>query len=311
MTKILITGGAGYIGSLLTKKFLDNNFKVTVYDNFLYQQSSLVEHCKNKNFEIVNADVRDFNILKPLLKENDVIIPLAALVGAPICKKDPKGSEDINKNSIVELLHYLSKNQLLIMPTTNSFYGGGLGGVECDENSPLTPISKYAEDKVFVEKKILERENSVSLRLATVFGMSPRMRFDLLVNDFVYRAVHDGFIVLFEAHFKRNFIHISDVCDCFLHTLKNFNKMKSNIYNVGLSSANLSKKELCEKIANFIKNFAVIESEISQDIDKRNYIVSNKKLEKTGFKPLTSLEQGIEELIKGCKILKRNQYSNI
>lgn len=311
MTKILITGGAGYIGSLLTKKFLENNFKVTVYDNFLYGQSSLVECCKNENFNIVNADVRNFNILKPLLKKNDVIIPLAALVGAPICNKDPKGSEDINKNSIIELSSYLSKSQLLIMPTTNSFYGGGLGGVECNENSPLKPISKYAEDKAFVEKIILERENTISLRLATVFGMSPRMRFDLLVNDFVYRAVHDGFIVLFEANFKRNFIHVSDVCECFLHALKNFEKMRSNIYNVGLSNANLSKKELCERIKNFIKNFVILESEISQDVDKRNYIVSNIKIENTGFKPSISLDQGIKELIKGCKILKRNQYSNI
>ena len=275
--KILVTGGAGYIGSVFIRHLLDNNHKVTAYDNFIYNQTSLVEFCKYENFNIVNGDVRDFSKLKKYIVSADIIIPLAALVGAPICKKDPKGAEDINKISILELLTSLSNEQMLLMPTTNSAYGGGQNGVECDENSTLNPISKYAEDKVFIEKKILERENTISLRLATVFGMSPRMRFDLLVNDFVYRSVNEKVIVLFESHFKRNYIHVNDVSRCFLHCIKNFSSMKSNIFNVGLSNANLSKKELCEKIKLFIKDLVIIESDIAKDVDQRNYIVSNKK----------------------------------
>jgi len=309
--KILVTGGAGYIGSVFIRHLLDNNHKVTAYDNFIYNQTSLVEFCKYENFNIVNGDVRDFSKLKKYIVSADIIIPLAALVGAPICKKDPKGAEDINNNSIIELLKFLSNEQMLLMPTTNSAYGGGNKGVECDENSNLNPISKYAEDKVFIEKKILERENTISLRLATVFGLSPRMRFDLLVNDFVYRSVNEKVIVLFESHFKRNYIHINDVSRCFLHCIENFSSMKSNIFNVGLSDANLSKKELCEKIKLFIKDLVIIESDIAKDIDQRNYIVSNKKIESTGFLPRTSIEEGIREVIKGCEILKKNQFSNI
>ena len=309
--KILVTGGAGYIGSVFIRNLLDNDYKVTAYDNFIYNQTSLVEFCKFENFNVVNGDVRDFSKLKKYVASSDIIIPLAALVGAPICKKDPQGAEDINKISILELLKSLSKEQMLLMPTTNSAYGGGNKGVECNENSALNPISKYAEDKVFIEKKILERENTISLRLATVFGMSPRMRFDLLVNDFVYRSVNEKVIVLFESHFKRNYIHVNDVSRCFLHCIKNFNLMKSNIFNVGLSNANLSKKELCEKIKLFIKDLVIIESDIAKDADQRNYIVSNKKIESTGFMPKNSIEDGIKEIIKGCKILKKNQFSNI
>ena len=309
--KILVTGGAGYIGSVFIRHLLDSNYKVTAYDNFIYKQTSLVEFCKYENFNIVNGDVRDFSKLKKYIVSSDIIIPLAALVGAPICKKDPKGAEDINNNSIIELLKLLSNEQMLIMPTTNSAYGGGHKGVECDESSTLNPISKYAEDKVFIEKKILERENTISLRLATVFGMSPRMRFDLLVNDFVYRSVNEKVIVLFESHFKRNYIHVNDVSKCLLHCINNFSSMKSNIFNVGLSDANLSKKELCEKIKLFIKDLVIIESDIAKDVDQRNYTVSNKKIESTGFAPETSIEEGIREVIKGCEILKRNQFSNI
>ena len=309
--KILVTGGAGYIGSVFIKHLLENDHEVTAYDNFIYNQTSLVEFCKYQNFNIINGDVRDYLKLKKHVSKADVIFPLAALVGAPICNKDPRGAEDINKNSIIELLNLISKDQMLIMPTTNSAYGGGRKGLECDENSALKPISKYAEDKVFIEKKILERKNTISLRLATVFGMSPRMRFDLLVNDFVYRSVNEKVIVLFESHFKRNYIHINDVSRCFLHCIKNFDSMKSNIFNVGLSNANLSKKELCEKIKLFIKDLTIIESDVAKDIDQRNYIVSNKKIESTGFLPKTTIEDGIKEIIKGCEILKKNQFSNI
>ena len=311
MEKILITGGAGYIGSILASNLIKKNYEITVFDNFLYNQTSLLDLCRNKNFKVINGDVRDNEKIDPIIKQSDIIIPLAALVGAPICKKDPKGSEDINKNSIFNLLNTISKNQIIIMPTTNSAYGGGQGGVECNENSPLNPISKYAKDKVQIEEKIMDRENTISLRLATVFGMSPRMRFDLLVNDFVRRAYLDRFIVLFESHFKRNYIHVQDVARCFEHCLDNFANMKTNIYNVGLSDANLSKKELCEKIKQYKSDFVILESEIEKDIDQRNYIVSNKKIEGTGFKPKYSIDFGIIEVLKGCEILSKKQYSNI
>lgn len=254
-SKILVTGGAGYIGSLLTEKLLEHGHCVTVLDNFLYGQSSINHLCLNNNLSIIRADVRDYTLIKPLLKNFDVIIPLAALVGAPICKFNPVGARTINHDAIEFLLKNISSNQIILMPTTNSAYGTGGKGNLCDEKSQLNPISQYAVDKVDIEKKLMERKNSISFRLATVFGMSPRMRIDLLVNDFVYRAMKDGFIVLFESHFKRNFIHIRDVCDVFIFALNNIQKMKNEIYNIGLSNANLSKKELCETIKKKNKKF--------------------------------------------------------
>lgn len=310
-SKILITGGAGYIGSLLTERILELGHHVTVVDNFVYGQSSINHLCLNKKLTIIRADVRDYKKIKPLLKTFDVIIPLAALVGAPISKFDPVGARTINHDSIEFLLKNVSANQVILMPTTNSAYGKGGKNSLCDEKSKLNPISQYAVDKVEIEKKLMERKNSVSFRLATVFGMSPRMRIDLLVNDFVYRAVTDGFIVLFESHFKRNFIHVRDVCDVFIFALDNFDKVKNQIFNVGLSNANLSKKELCEVIQKKIPKFVFFEDNLQKDPDQRNYIVSNDKIEKLGFKPKISLDQGIEELVKGYQILKPKIYSNI
>lgn len=309
--KIFITGGAGYIGSVLTYDLLKLGHEVTVIDNFMYGQNSLSNCFKYQNFEIENYDVRNVSLYKDILKKNDVIIPLAALVGAPICKKDPVGAKSINYEAIMELFQNVSKNQIILMPTTNSAYGSGNKDNYCDENTKLNPISQYAIDKVNLEKKLMEFENSISLRLATVFGMSPRMRTDLLVNDFTLRATRDKFIVLFEGNFKRNYIHVKDVVNAFVHSLENHTKMKSNIYNVGLSNANLSKKELCEKIREKINDFSIFESDFNKDPDQRNYIVSNSKIEKTGFIPKFSLEFGISELIKGYKTLKTNNYTNI
>lgn len=232
-------------------------------------------------------------------------------MGAPICKQDPVGSRSINFDSVKSLFKEVSKKQILLMPTTNSAYGSGDKNNYCNEESPLNPLSEYARDKVELEEMLMSFENSISLRLATVFGMSPRMRVDLLVNDFVNRAVRDGSIVLFESHFKRNYIHVMDVSRAFMHCLKNHSKMKSNIYNVGLSSANLSKKELCLKIKKHLKKFTIFESNLFKDPDQRNYIVSNKKIEKTGFKPKYDIDFGIKELIKGLGCLKLNEYSNI
>lgn len=311
MKKILITGGAGYIGSILTEDLIKLGYTVTVIDNFLYNQSSLNHLYIHRNLNVVNGDVRDERIVLNHLKTADIIIPLAALVGAPICNKDPIGSKTINTEAIIMLFKNLSKDQWVIMPTTNSAYGTGDKNNYCDETSPLKPISLYAKEKVEIENRLMDIENVISFRLATVFGLSPRMRTDLLVNDFIYRAVRDGFIVVFEGNFKRNYIHVRDVSNVFVHALNFFETMKNNIYNVGLSDANLSKIELCEIIKSKIPKFVYFEEKFMKDIDQRNYIVSNKKIEETGFNPTISLSEGIDELIKGFKVLSNNKYSNI
>ncbi len=310
MKKILLTGGAGYIGSVLTGFLLDKGYAVTIVDNFMYGQNSLANYFKNKNFFVIKSDVRNIKNYNKEIKSSDIIIPLAALVGAPICKQDPIGAKSVNFDAVKNLFKIVSKKQILLMPTTNSAYGSGNKKNFCDEDSELKPLSEYAIDKVEIEKMLMDYENSISLRLATVFGMSPRMRVDLLVNDFVNRAIGDGSIVLYESYFKRNYIHVMDVARAFLHCLDNFSLMKSNIYNVGLSSANLSKKELCLKIKKHVKKLLIIESNLFNDPDQRNYIVSNKKIEKTGFRPIYDIDFGIVELIKGLKCLKINNYSN-
>lgn len=308
---ILVTGGAGYIGSTLVPDLLNAGYKVTVLDNFMFKQSSLHHVCNNPNFSVVKGDIRVENTIVPLLKKADIVIPLAALVGAPLCNFDPIGASTINYDAVIMMLRKLSKSQYILMPTTNSAYGTGDENNYCTEESPLRPISLYAQEKVKVEQELMEHENAISYRLATVFGMSPRMRLDLLVNDFTYRAVHDRFIVLFESAFKRNYIHVRDVCRAFQHGIVNFDKMKGQIYNVGLSDANISKRELCERIQKQITDFVFIDAAVGKDQDQRNYIVSNAKLEQTGFKTTVSLDDGIAELIKGYTMMKNNQYSNV
>jgi nucleoside-diphosphate-sugar epimerase len=311
MENVLVTGGAGYIGSILTENLLELGFYVTVVDNFMYKQASLNHLCHNPRFNIVNGDIRNEKTIAPLMAKADVIIPLAALVGAPLCNKDVVGADTTNKQAIYTMLKHKSKEQKIIMPTTNSAYGSGDENNFCTEESPLNPISKYAIDKVLVEKELMDHQNVISYRLATVFGMSPRMRTDLLVNDLTYRAVNDGYVIIFEGHFKRNYIHVRDVCDAFLHAIYNFDDMKDQIYNVGLSTANVSKLELCEVIKKFVPDFTIIEGDIKKDPDQRNYIVSNAKLEATGFEPMFSLEHGVVELLKGYKMIKNNIYGNV
>jgi len=311
MYNILITGGAGYLGSIMVSELLKLGHNVTVLDTFMFGQSSLSEVCFMDNFHIVKGDARDRSILQKLVKNKDIIIPLAALVGAPLCNRDQIGTITINRDAIQTLKELLSKEQRILMPITNSGYGVGQDGIYCTEETPLNPISTYGKTKVEAEEIILSRENSISFRLATVFGMSPRMRLDLLVNDFTYRAVKDGFIVIFEGHFKRNYIHIRDVARAFIHGIENFETMKGEAYNVGLSDANLSKLELCDIIKKQIPNFTIMEAAIGKDPDQRNYIISNEKIEATGFKPKFSLDMGIKELIKGYTIINNSKFANV
>lgn len=312
MAKILVTGGAGYIGSVLVPELLRAGHEVTVLDNFMYGQASLLDVCNLKALTLVRGDVRDEKLITEHIKGKDFIIPLACIVGAPACDRDPVTARTTNLEAIELILKLRNQSQKIIFPNTNSGYGRMAEGVAfCDETSSLDPVSLYGKLKVQAEKELLDSKNAITLRLATVFGISPRMRLDLLVNDFVYRAVNDGAIVLFEAHFKRNYIHIRDVARAFMHAIENFETMKNQTYNVGLSDANLSKLELCEEIKKQIPRFTFIESKIGEDPDKRNYIVSNEKIEKTGFKPQVTLTTGIAELIKGYQIIKRNNFANI
>ena len=307
MANILITGGAGYIGSVLVPELLQDGHNVTVLDNFIFGQSSLNHVCYHPNFRVYRGDVRIESDMLPLMNDADIIIPLAAYVGAPFCDRDPIGATTTNKDAIFMMMKYLDKDQVVIMPTTNSAYGTG---DNCTEESPLNPISRYAIDKVEVEKVLMNHSNATSLRLATVFGMSPRMRIDLLVNDMTYRAVYDGFVVLFESHFKRNYIHVRDVVQAFKMAIAQ-ETMRGQIYNVGLSSANVSKRELCDIIKTYVPRFEIVEAEIGKDKDQRNYVVSNKKIELEGFKPNYNLSNGIQELLKGFTMIKNTKYGNV
>lgn len=308
---ILITGGAGYLGSIMASEFLDDGHNVVVLDSFMFNQNSLGHLCANSNFDLYRGDARDSEALKPLVKEADIVIPLAALVGAPMCKRDPQAAVSTNRDAVKMLTGLLSSDQRVLMPITNSGYGIGEAGKVCTEESPLNPISLYGQTKVEAEEIVLERDNGLSFRLATVFGMGPRMRLDLLVNDFVYRAVNDRAVVLFESHFKRNYIHVRDVARAFQHGIENFSELKGEAYNVGLSDANLSKRELCEKIKEHIEAFVFLEAPIGEDPDKRDYIVSNEKIESTGYQPAWSLDDGIRELIKGYRMIRNNLYGNV
>jgi nucleoside-diphosphate-sugar epimerase len=310
--RVLVTGGAGYIGSVLVPALLEAGHEVTVLDNFMFGQTSLAAVCAHPCFRLVRGDVRSPGTMRPLVQRADVIVPLAALVGAPLCDRDPVGAQTVNHDAIVDMLGMLHPSQRVLMPISNSGYGIGEAGRYCTEETPMRPISLYGRTKVDVERALLERhEQAISFRLATVFGMSPRMRFDLLVNDFTWRAVRDRFIVVFEGHFKRNYIHVRDVARAFLHGIEHFDEMRGQAYNVGLSDANLSKLELCAAIAQHVPDFVYLESAISEDPDKRDYIVSNEKLERTGFRPVHTLGAGIAELVKGCAMLPRTPYGNV
>lgn len=309
--KILVTGGAGYIGSVLVPELLKKGYEVIVIDSFIYNQNSLLDCCYDPKLTIIRGDVCDRSLISEWIKKVDVIFPLACITGMPASDKDPATAKAVNLDAVKMVIKLRSKQQKIIFPTTNSGYGIGEEGIYCTEETPLRPISLYGKLKVEAEEALLDSGNSITLRLATAFGISPRMRLDLLVNDFVYRAVTDKYVVLFQAHFKRNYIHVRDVAKAFIHCLNNFEKMKNEPYNVGLSDYNISKLELCQEIKKFVPDFYFVEAEFGEDPDKRNYIVSNEKIEKAGFRPRYSLQDGIRELVMGYQIIRANRFSNI
>ena len=302
MKQILITGGAGYLGSVLVDRLLNNGYEVTVLDNLMYNQTSLIHYSYSKNFHFIYGDVRDTDLLKKLVPQFNIIIPLAAIVGFPACDRDRELATAVNYTHVKTICDLTSGSDIkVIYPNTNSGYGIGENG-ECTEESPLNPISHYGVTKVKAEREVVNI-GGISIRLATVFGSSPRMRMDLLVNEFVYKALTDKYITIFEKNFTRNYIHIRDVAKTFEYMIENYEKFQGEVFNVGLTSANLTKAQLVEKIKEFVPNFAITYSDFYQDPDKRDYLVSNAKLESTGWNPDWSLDDGIEELIKTYTIL--------
>ena len=308
---VLITGGAGYLGSILCEQLLNSGYMVSVVDTLMYGQHSLFHLCANPNFEFFRGDTRDNKLMANLIKRADVLIPLAAIVGAPACNATPWETRAVNLEAIQMINKLRSPNQLIIYPTTNSGYGTQSDDVYCTEETPLEPISLYGQTKVQAESLLLEAQNTITLRLATVFGVSPRMRLDLLVNHFVYASVTDKYIVIFEKHFKRNYIHIRDVADCFIHCIENAANMIGRPFNVGLDNANLSKQELALKIQSYVPDFYIHFAEVGTDPDKRNYIVSNNRIRQTGFEAQRSIDDGIKELLKCYHMLARSPLKNI
>jgi nucleoside-diphosphate-sugar epimerase len=306
MKKVLITGGAGYLGSVLTEVLLGKGYQVTLLDNLIYKQTSVAPFSFNKNFKFILGDVTDNSVLRPLVESHDVIIPLAAIVGMPACKAQPELTVKINFEQVNNITKWVTKNQMVLIPNTNSQYGSSTEIIT--EDSPFKPLSLYAETKCDAEKAVLDSGNGIALRLATVFGMSYRMRMDLLVNDFVYKALTDGYLVLFESHFIRNYIHIRDIANTFLFMIENYERCNNNAFNVGLTSANCTKLELAQTIQKYVPDLVIVENNFKQDFDQRNYMVSNDKLENTGWVPTFTLEDGIQELIEGYQLI--NKFKN-
>ena len=309
--RVLVTGAAGYLGSVLCEHLLDAGYSVTALDSLMYGQNSLFHLCANPAFDFIEGDVRNEDLMQRLIKDADVIIPLAAIVGAPACKRDPGMTKSVNLEAIQLINRLRSPQQLVVYPNTNSGYGASTGDTYCTEDTPLDPISLYGQTKVQAELELLESPNAITLRLATVFGTSPRMRLDLLVNHFVYTAITDGYLVIFEKDFKRNYVHIRDVADCMIYCIKNAEKMAGRPYNVGLDAANLSKEELALKVKDYVPNFYLHFAAIGSDPDKRNYIVSNQRLREAGFEAKRTLDDGIKELLKGYRMMGRSPFKNI
>jgi nucleoside-diphosphate-sugar epimerase len=302
--KVLITGGAGYLGSVIVGRLLDEGHHVTVLDKLLFNQTSLLQYTYTTKFKFIYGDVRNEKLLERCCNDADAIIPLAAIVGFPACDADPQLALDVNYKQIENIVKFTKgTGKKILYPNTNSGYGIGEGQTECTEESPLNPISIYGKTKCEAEDLLLRETDAIVFRLATVFGVSPRMRTDLLVNDFVYKAITDKYIVVFEKNFKRNFIHIRDVANVFMFMLDRYDTYKGEVFNVGLSSANLSKQELLEKIQSHVRDFAVSYNDFYEDPDKRDYIVSNAKIEATGWRAHWNLDKGITELIQAYQMI--------
>jgi len=311
MTRVLVTGGAGYIGSILVGHLLRRGYRVTVVDDLRYRQAGLIQYCREQGFDFVRGDVRDELLMRRLIADHDALIPLAAIVGMPACASDPLSATSVNRDAIVMLNRLRSRAQMVVYPCTNSGYGAKSGEVYCTEETPLQPISLYGTTKVDAEKALLDSPNTVTLRLATVFGVSARMRLDLLVNDFTFRAVTDRYLVLYEKDFKRNYLHIEDAAGAFCHVLDHFDEMRGEAYNVGLGAANLSKEELALEIKRFVPELLIQAAAIGSDPDKRNYVVSNEKIKKKGFEAQHSLEEGIQQLLKCFRMLPPGPFANV
>lgn len=308
--RVLVTGGAGYLGSVLCEHLLDAGYRVTVVDNLQYRQRSLFHLCAHPAFDVVVGDVRDEALMRRLVGGADILIPLAALVGAPACDRDPWAARAVNLDAVRTLNRLRSSDQLVVFPTTNSGYGTKSGDTYCTEDTPLEPISLYGRTKADAEAELLGTPNAITLRLATVFGMSPRMRLDLLVNHFVYAAVTERYIVIFEKDFKRNYVHIRDVADCFVHSIRNAGAMVERCFNLGLDSANLSKEQLALKVKEHVPEFHIEFAQFGSDPDKRNYIVSNQRLREAGFEARRSLDEGIDELLRGYRMMRSTPFAN-
>lgn len=324
MTRILVTGGAGFLGSVLARALLDCRtgeyvsatgqlpaHHVTVLDTFRHNDNSLAECCERPEFSVVRGDARDMRVVGPLVKEADVVIPLAAVVGFPACAADQQAATSTNLGAIADLMGLLSPQQMVIYPNTNSGYGTTKPGWECTEETELNPITLYGRTKAEAERIVLDRENSIALRFATLFGASPRMRIDLLVNDFTYRAINDHAVLVFEGHFRRNYLHVRDAASAFVHCINKFEGMRGQAYNAGLSSANLTKLELCAAIQRHIPHFVYVESAIGEDPDKRDYQISNAKIEATGWRAWRSIDNGVRELVKLFCTIRNTRYGNI
>lgn len=310
MARVLVTGGAGYLGAVLVPELLRANHQVIVLDNFLYRQTPFLDLCLDPHFAIERGDVRDESLLRRLLTGVDVIVPLACLTGAPACDQDPVAARTVGSGAIRLLLELRAPGQRIIFPTTNSGYGIGAPDSLCTEDSPLRPVSLYGQLKVEAEQAVLEAGNSLTFRLATLFGLSPRMRLDLLVNDFTYRAVRDRYLVLFEASARRNFLHVRDAAAAFIFAIEHFDRLVGRPYNLGLSDANVTKRQLCERIQKQVPGFFFTEAPIGKDPDQRDYLVSNARIEAAGFRPRISLDEGIAELVRGARILRTDSFRN-
>lgn len=310
-TRVLVTGGAGYIGSILCEHLIRDGFEVTVLDSLVFRQSPHLHLCASENYTFYRGDVRDERIVSELVKKADVIIPLAAVVGAPACDRDPWAARAINFEAVKLINSLRSPSQLVILPMTNSGYGTKSGEAHCTEETPLEPISLYGQTKVDAEQEILNSPNALSLRLATVFGVSPRMRVDLLVNNFTYLAFTQKSLVIFEKSFRRNFVHVRDVADCMIHSIRNSAAMVGRPYNIGLDSANISKEQLAYKVKEFVPHTYIHFAEIGSDPDKRDYIVSNQRLREAGFEASRSLDAGIAELLKAFAMIGGAGLGNV